>query len=405
MLSDDIIVVGAFSDDPLASDIAEKMCQETDISDLLSYKDFANSEFCPRFIIAPDDMDHIGRSLEGKTVVLVSSCSGELTRNARAMRNFLITRAAKDNGAQRVILVEPDLFYSAQDRGPNQDPKLKPRKLRDLKKFDGQPFSAKLYCELLQVSGVDSVMTVHNHSNAVSKMFSEKFGEDNYFNLSPASLYAKFLAEEEAVMSPESYRGFVVCAPDNGSIPFVEEVHQHLLAYAKDLPVTPSMLWMDKERMSERSVSMICHEDSPTKMDEIEGREVIVFDDMVRTGTTIAACCRRLKEARAKRVVFVVTHFNSSAEVKENLNDAAIDEIITTNTLPNILNRDRQGRLRRKMMIMKIERWIASTLLKDALKVRDTHFDRLYTMDVSRKNPRFWSTLDIQHEGDMKEGY
>jgi hypothetical protein len=57
------------------------------------------------------------------------------------------------------------------------------------------------------------------------------------------------------------------------------------------------------------------------------------------------------------------------------------------------------------MMIMKIERWIASTLLKDALKVRDTHFDRLYTMDVSRKNPRFWSTLDIQHEGDMKEGY
>ena len=154
MLSDDVVIVGAVSDDPLASDIAERMGQELDISDILAFKDFANTEFCPRFIFLQDD-EHVGKSLEGKTVVIVSSCSGELTRNARAMRNFLTTRAAKDNGAERVILVEPDLFYSAQDRGPRQDPNGKPRPFRDLKKFDGQPFSSRLYCELLKVAGVD----------------------------------------------------------------------------------------------------------------------------------------------------------------------------------------------------------------------------------------------------------
>ena len=399
MLSDDVVIVGAVSDDPLASDIAERMGQEVDISDILAFKDFANTEFCPRFIFLQDD-EHVGKSLEGKTAVIVSTCSGELTRNARAMRNFLITRAAKDNGAKRVILVEPDLFYSAQDRGPKQDPNGKQRSFKDLKKFDGQPFSSRLYCELLKVAGVDTVMTVHNHSSAVAKMFSEKFGKDNFFNLSPAKLYACFLADEETLLDPDSERGIVVCAPDNGSRPFVEEVYKYLNEYIekKQMPLLPSprrqvgMLWMDKERVGERNVNMICHENSPMKLEDIEGREVIVFDDMVRTGTTIAECCRRLKAARARRVVFVVTHFYSSPEVKDNLNDSAIDAIVTTNTLPNILNRDRQGRLRRKMLILKLERWIAHTLLKDVLGLEDKVNTCLYTVDVSRKNPH-WEQL------------
>ena len=59
-------------------------------------------------------------------------------------------------------------------------------------------------------------MTIHNHSSAVAKMFSEKFGAENFFNLSPARLYACFLANEETLLDPDSERGIVVCAPDNG---------------------------------------------------------------------------------------------------------------------------------------------------------------------------------------------
>ena len=50
MLSGDIIVVGTTSDDPLASDVAYFMGQKSDISDNIALKNFANTEFCPRFL-------------------------------------------------------------------------------------------------------------------------------------------------------------------------------------------------------------------------------------------------------------------------------------------------------------------------------------------------------------------
>lgn len=404
---DDVIVVGVMSDDPLAGDIAHHMGQETEISDLVSYKDFANTEFCPRFISDESDFDHIGYSLNGKTVVIVSSCSGQLTRNARAMRNFLMARAAKDNGAKRVVLVEPDLFYSAQDRGarPEYGRVAFVRDAKDYKKFDGQPFSSNLYAELLVTAGVDAVLTVHNHSVSVQDIFNRRFN-GNFYNLSPAKLYASFLAEQETIMSPEeSEKGFIICAPDKGSAPFVKEVFGYLCDYAKEvnLPVMPSLLMMDKERLGERKVVIKAHKDSPTQLEDIQGKEVIVFDDMVRTGNTIVECCKRLKECGAGRVLFVVTHFYSSPEVKENLNSPAIDEIITTNTLPNILNRDMQGRLRRKMLVLKLERWISHVLIKDVLnackgtcKLPICGNKRMYTIDISRKNDRWERTREFQ---------
>ena len=399
---DDVIVVGVMSDDPLAGDIAHHIGQETEISDLVAYKDFANTEFCPRFLCdeADLDMNHIGHSLEGKTVVIVSSCSGLLTRNARAMRNFLMARAAKDNGAKRVVLVEPDLFYSAQDRGarPKYGRVAFTRDAKDYKKFDGQPFSSNLYAELLATAGVDAVMTVHNHSVSVQDIFNRRFS-GNFYNLSPARLYANFLAEQETIMSPEeSKRGFIICAPDKGAMPFVKEVFGYLCEYAKEigLPVMPQLLLMNKERLGERKVVIDAHKDSPTRLEEIEGKEVIVFDDMVRTGNTIVECCKRLKECGAKRVLFVVTHFYSSQEVKENLNSPAIDEIITTNTLPNILNRDMQGRLRRKMLVLKLERWIVNALLQNVLGQAPHHHKHEYTIDISRKNDRWERTREFQ---------
>ena len=398
-MSGEIIVVGTVSDDPLASDVAAGMGQEADISDLMSIKSFANTEFCPRFLYDENDMTRIGRSLVDKTVVIVSSCSGEYTRNSRAMRTFLVARAARDNGAKRVILVEPDLFYSAQDRGPRPEHGRVEftRTEADYKKFDGQPFSAALYAELLKTSGIDDVLTIHNHSTSVQELFMRQFN-GNFFNISPAQLYAEYLANHEVVLHPERQMGFVLCAPDKGAAHFVSEVYRYLSDHARNmlLPMTPSLLMMDKERSSERKVIIKAHADSPTRLEDIAGREVVVFDDMVRTGNTIVECCKSLKAAGAIRVIFVVTHFYSSPEVKENLNDAAVDDIITTNTLPSVLNRDMQGRLRRKMLILKIERLIVNTLYRDVLKIGPPRFKRQYTIDISRKNPRWRDTLDLQ---------
>jgi ribose-phosphate pyrophosphokinase len=393
-MTGDFVVVGAVADDPLANDIAHYLNQETEISDILANKSFANTEFCPRFISDERDFDHIGHQLDGKTVILVSSCSGEHSRNARAMRSFLVARAAKDNGAARVVLVEPDLFYSAQDRGPRPEhsrPGVS-RSLQDYKKFDGQPFSAMLYADLLKTSGVDVVMTVHNHSDAVQELFCQHF-KDCFFNLCPAELYANYLANYGLTSNDDPSKGMVICAPDNGAAPFAREVFHYLNRENEKLLLLqgkPSLLLMDKERCGERKVKIVTRADSPTRLEDLAGRVVVVCDDMVRTGGTIAECCRHLKEAGVSRVIFVVTHFNSSPEVKENLHVNIIDDIITTNTLPNILNRDMQGRLRHKMLVLKIERWIVNALREHVLGGNFVPYVPPYTVDVSRKNPR-WS--------------
>jgi len=86
---------------------------------------------------------------------------------------------------------------------------------------------------------------------------------------------------------------------------------------------------------------------------------------------------------------FVVTHFLSSAEARENLNSKYIDEILTSNTIPSVLNRDSQGRLRKKMVVLKIEKWIARFLLEYMGKSTLKFEKDFYSVDMSSKNPRW----------------
>lgn len=390
-MEEDILIVSTISDDPFAIDVAHFFGQRAEISDLIALKEFSNGEFCPRFISDENDTDNIGYQLAGKTIVIVSTCCGIASRDSRAMRTCLVARAAKDNGAERVILMEPDLFYSAQDRGPKREHGRVDfeRSLKDYKKFDGQPFSARLYAELLKTSGVDGVITVHNHSIAVERLYAEVF-KGEFHNLSPASLYADFLTSENMVGFNGISEGVALCAPDAGARSFVFSVYQEIQHSSSDMLLTPStdVLLMEKERRGERNVVVKPAEDSPLKEENIVGRDVIVFDDMIRTGYTIKECCRQLKESGARRIVFVVTHFYSSNEVKENLNNPAIDEIVTSNSLPAILNRDRQGRLRKKMLVLKIEKWLAAFLHKKLLDTSLPAGETLYSIDMSSKNPR-----------------
>ena len=66
----------------------------------------------------------------------------------------------------------------------------------------------------------------------------------------------------------------------------------------------------------------------------------------------------------------------------------AIDEILTLNTLPTIQNRDEQGRLRKKMVVLKIEKWLARNL-REILNLPSQPDDSLYQIEMSSKNPRF----------------
>src|SRR5215471_15652634 len=159
----DLVIISNVSDDPFAIDMGHMCGQAEDIADLIALKTYTNTEFCPRYISDEHDMNRIGRSLEGKTVVICSAGTSD-TRGSLAMKTMVLARAAKENNARKVILVEPDLFFSAQDRGPFRNEGEENRSIEDLKKFDGQAFTSLLYAELLRTAGVDAVITVHNHS-------------------------------------------------------------------------------------------------------------------------------------------------------------------------------------------------------------------------------------------------
>jgi len=381
--SSNIVIVGNSSDDPFAIDLAFSMGQAEDIADLISMKSFANSEFCPRFISDEEDFSRIGRRLEGKQVVIVSTTSPVVSRQNLAMRNLLIARAAKENGADLVMLVEPDLYYSAQDRGPAADlgETVAQRDEKDLKKFDGQPFTAKLYAQMLKLAGVDRVLTVHNHSYSVQKMFSDVF-EGQFHNLIPYDIYCDYLRNSNIVRYGTDGEGLALCAPDQGARDFVKEMHSRL-----NLPKAKFIL-LDKERTGERDVEIKLHAESEATFEQIDGHDIVLFDDMVRTGSTVVKSCEVLKEIHPGKTVFAVSHFYASEEGREKMASDAIDEILTLNTLPTVLNRDVQGRLRRKLVVLKIERWLA-TKLSHILDIKNPREDSLYQIDMSSTNPRF----------------
>ncbi len=379
----DVIIVGNSSDDPFAIDVAFTVGQAEDIADLISMKTFANTEFCPRFISEEMDFSAIGSQLKGKTVVIVSTSSRMVSRQNLAMRNLLIARAAKENGASQVMLVEPDLYYSAQDRGPGLEHGKTQfeRDEQDRKKFDGQPFTARLYAQMLKLAGVDRVLTVHNHSYSVQAMFSDVF-EGRFHNLIPYDIYCDYLQNSNIVDCSDDGARLALCAPDKGARDFVKEMFVRL-----QLPNAKCIL-LDKERSGERKVQIKLHAESEASFEEISGRDLVLFDDMVRTGSTVVQSCQFLRQGQPGRTVFAVSHFYASDEGREKMAHGSIDEILTLNTLPTVLNRDVQGRLRRKMVVLKIEKWLARNLSEIlGLPVRED--SALYQIDMSSKNPRF----------------
>jgi ribose-phosphate pyrophosphokinase len=150
---------------------------------------------------------------------------------------------------------------------------------------------------------------------------------------------------------------------------------------------------MEKSRTGERQVRMQVSSRSDVPLEGIAGRDVIILDDMVRTGSTVVECCRLLREGNPRRIVFAVTHFYASPEGRENLNSPLLDEILSLNTIPSILNRDSQGRLRKKMVVLKIEMWIARFLMQYLGKEEGLAGGDFYTVDMSSKNPRWRPNL------------
>ncbi len=391
----DLMIVSNWSDASFALDTAHHVGQEPQVSDVISLKTFANTEFCPRFINDASDLEHIGRHLCGKRVYLISTSSPQHTRAELAMRNLLIASAAKENGAERVVLVEPDLFFSAQDRGPHSSDHPQMTGPDAYKKFDGQPASAHLYAQMLRGAGVDQVVAVHNHKPGVLKnIYDEVFGTNGersaFFNLDIAYLVAHYILQ---VANPQRLGENVgLVAPDQGAEDFVRSVRR--FTGLRDAEVVV----LEKQRHGQRSVEMTL----PANAHRLKDREVFILDDMVRTGGTIAKAASLLhenEETRPRRIYFYCTHTYISPEARENLHAGALTEFATTNTLPNVLNRDDQGRLRQKIVVLKIEAFLADAILH-CLEGREEPSERYHPRRL--KQAGIYYQLDFSTRNELR---
>ena len=391
------IIVSNVSDASFALGVGYAHSQKIDISDIIALKTFINNEFCPRFLQDHVTEENLGYGLKCKSVYIVSTHSAYHSRDELAMRNYLIASAAKENGANFVALVEPDLFYSAQDRGPRTMDHPQVSDFASREKFVGQPCSAEIYAQLLRTSGVDSVMTVHNHKPDVMRKIYERVnsggnsrGIPSFLNLDIAPLIANYILRSGLVRlwNYGEHVGFV--APDDGAAEFVARVRE-LSGLHNSVIVT-----FKKTRYGQREVNVDLSDD----VELLKGRDIFILDDMVRTGGTIAANISAIAESsrcRPANIFFYSTHATISPEARENLNSPYLNQFITSNTIPSVLNRDDQGRLRKKIVVLKIEKWIANAIrhcLEDAQLPDEiyginsvTQSDDFYEVDLSTKNP------------------
>ena len=391
------IIVSNVSDASFALGVGYAHSQKIDISDIIALKTFINNEFCPRFLQDHVTEENLGHGLKGKSVYIVSTHSAYHSRDELAMRNYLIASAAKENGANFVALVEPDLFYSAQDRGPRTMDHPQVSDFASREKFVGQPCSAEIYAQLLRTSGVDSVMTVHNHKPDVMRKIYERVnsggnsrGIPSFLNSDIAPLIANYILRSGLVRlwNYGEHVGFV--APDDGAAEFVARVRE-LSGLHNSVIVT-----FKKTRYGQREVTVDLSDD----VELLKGRDIFILDDMVRTGGTIAANISAIAESsrcRPANIFFYSTHATISPEARENLNSPYLNQFITSNTIPSVLNRDDQGRLRKKIVVLKIEKWIANAIrhcLEDAQLPDEIYginsvaqSDDFYEVDLSTKNP------------------
>lgn len=231
----------------------------------------------------------IHENLRGQDVFIVQSTHPPADN---LMELLLLIDAAKRASAWRITAVISYFGYARQDR------KDQPR----------VPISAKLVANLIERAGADRVLTVDLHSEQIQGFFD--IPVDNLFATPVFMEYFNYLNPEE----------YVIVSPDVGGT-------KRAWAIAKKLGNLPLAV-VDKRRPQPNHVKILY------VIGEVEGKRLLIVDDIIDTGTTVAEASYHLKEKGAAEIKVVGTHALFSADAKTKLEKAPIDEIVVTNTIP-----------------------------------------------------------------------
>ena len=259
--------------------LAEKICENLGcpLGNMI-IQHFADGEFAVSF----------EESIRGCEVYLVQST---FPSSDNLMELLLMIDAAKRASAASVIAVVPYFGWARQDR------KDKPR----------VSIAAKLVADLLSVAGIDRLITMDLHADQIQGFFDVPV--DHLYASSIFVPYIKSLKLED----------MVIASPDVGGA-------KRANSYAKYFDVP--LVLCHKQRAKANVV------ENMTVIGDVEGKNVIIVDDIVDTAGTITKSADLLMSRGAKSVRALCSHPVMSDPATQRVDDSTLTEIIFTNSIP-----------------------------------------------------------------------
>jgi ribose-phosphate pyrophosphokinase len=232
---------------------------------------------------------NIAESVRGQDMFIIQpTCA---PANDNLMELLIIVDALKRSSAGTINAVIPYFGYARQDR------KAAPR----------VPISAKLVADMLETAGVKRVITIDLHAAQIQGFFDIPVD-----HLIGATLFVKYIKDK-------NLKNPIIASPDVGGV-------ARARAYAEKLGYDLVIVDKKREKANESEVMNI--------IGEVEGRDVVILDDMVDTAGTLTKAADVLKAKGATSVMACCTHGVLSGPAFDRIENSALDELVITDSLP-----------------------------------------------------------------------
>lgn len=277
-----MIIVSSKQTEELAKSLAKKTKSEYSP---LTINEFPDGDLYLKF----------NTEVKGKIVVIVRSF--QPLPNLALYTTVFAAETAKDLGAKKVILVAPYLAFMRQDKRFNP----------------GEAISSKIMAKLLNNS-IDELITIDPHLHRYKSL-------KNIFKIQAKKLTANELIADyvkNKIINP------VIIGPDWESYQWAESIAKRIKA--------PSTV-LKKTRHTSREVSV-----EVIKPIKIKGRNVVIVDDIISTGNTIAEAAKQAKKLGAKSITAIGVHGLLIENAAAKLRKLGVN-VITTNTIKHETNR------------------------------------------------------------------
>ena len=254
--------------------------------------EFLGVEAVPLFFKTYPDGESYVRlegTVQNEEVAIVQTTSPP--QDTRLIQLALIADAAKRHGAKKVTAVVPYLAYARQDRVFLQ----------------GEAISIETVARMLKIAGVDRLITVNAHQAKVLAKF--PFPAKT---ISAISLLAEYFKQ----------RGFekaFALAPDDGALWLAEEAKSVLSGECgyleKHRDLYTGQITMKKKKLN------------------VRGKTVIIFDDIISTGGTIASAAKIMKETGADKIYAACVHPLLIGDAEKQILERGVEEIVGTDSI------------------------------------------------------------------------